>query len=260
MVDFVCVIPARLGSTRLPNKPLADIHGKPMVVHVAERARASGANAVYVATDHLDVQSACAAHGITALLTREDHASGTDRIAEVAAQLGLNADAIVVNVQGDEPLIAPSLIAAVARTLSESEDAVISTAAHAIDLAADFLSPNVVKVIVDHAGFAQYFSRSPIPYPRDDMETIAHAAANSQPLPPLIQALRHVGIYAYRASFLRQYATLQAAPAEKLEALEQLRAMFYGYSIAVLNWQGGIAPGVDTQTDLERVRTLLAAA
>lgn len=258
MPEFICVIPARLGSTRLPNKPLADIAGKPMVVHVAERALASGASAVYVATDHRDVQTACEAHGVTALMTRGDHPSGTDRISEVATLLELGPDAIVVNVQGDEPLIAPALIASVARTLSETAGAAIATAAHAIEFAADFLNPNIVKVVRNEAGIAQYFSRAPIPFPRDEAEAVAAAAANSQLLPASVPALRHIGIYAYQASFLRQYASLAPVPAERLEALEQLRAMFHGYPIAVLEWQGDTPPGVDTAADLERVRAHFA--
>jgi 3-deoxy-manno-octulosonate cytidylyltransferase (CMP-KDO synthetase) len=257
--EFICVIPARLGSTRLPNKPLADIAGKPMVVHVAERAQASGATAVYVATDHRDVQLACDAHGVTALMTRGDHPSGTDRIAEVATLLELGPDAIVVNVQGDEPLIAPALIASVAHTLSETAGAAIATAAHAIEFAADFLNPNIVKVVRNEAGIAQYFSRAPIPFPRDEADAVAHAAANSRLLPASVPALRHIGIYAYRASFLRQYASLAPVAAERLEALEQLRAMFHGYQIAVLEWKGDTPPGVDTAADLERVRTRFAA-
>jgi 3-deoxy-manno-octulosonate cytidylyltransferase (CMP-KDO synthetase) len=197
---------------------------------------------------------ACKAHGITALMTRGDHPSGTDRIAEVAMQLGLVADAIVVNVQGDEPLIAPALIASVARTLRETAGAAIATAAHAIDLAADFLNPNVVKVVRNEAGVAQYFSRAPIPFPRDEIEAVTVAAANAQPLTFSTKALRHIGIYAYRAGFLERYASLAPAPAEMIEELEQLRAIFHGYSIAVHDWQGDIPPGVDTAADLERVR------
>ncbi len=257
MLEFICVIPARLGSTRLPNKPLADIGGKPMVVRVAERAHASGASAVYVATDHRDVQTACESHGVTALITRSDHASGTDRIAEVAMRLGLGADAIVVNVQGDEPLIAPKLIASVAQTLSQADGAAIATAAHAIEWATDFLNPNVVKVVRNETGIAQYFSRAPIPFPRDEAEAVATAAANSQRLPASVTALRHIGIYAYRAGFLSRYASLMPVDAERLEALEQLRAMFHGYTIAVLDWQGEAPPGVDTAADLERVRARL---
>jgi 3-deoxy-manno-octulosonate cytidylyltransferase (CMP-KDO synthetase) len=257
--EFICVIPARIGSTRLPNKPLADIGGKPMVVHVAARAQASGASAVYVATDHRDVQTACEAHGVTALMTRRDHPSGTDRIAEVATQLGLGEDAIVVNVQGDEPLIAPTLIASVAQTLSETDGAAIATAAHAIEWAADFLNPNVVKVVRNETGIAQYFSRAPIPFPRDEAEAVVTAAANLQPLPASVKALRHIGIYAYRASFLHRYASLAPVDAERLEALEQLRAMFHGYAIAVLDWQGETPPGVDTAADLERARARLAS-
>jgi 3-deoxy-manno-octulosonate cytidylyltransferase (CMP-KDO synthetase) len=258
MTPFICVIPARLRSTRLPDKPLADIAGKPMVVRVADRARLSGATAVYVAADHADILLACEAAGINALMTREDHVSGTDRLAEVVEQLQLADDAIVVNVQGDEPLIDPALIDAVARRLAESATAAISTAAHPILAAADFLNPNVVKVVCDHAGVAQYFSRAPIPFPRDAAASIADAAAEGKALSPTVGALRHIGIYAYRARFLKQYAALVPSPAELREALEQLRAMHYGYQIAVLEWHGSVAAGVDTPEDLARVRAVFA--
>ncbi len=260
VTPFICVIPARLRSTRLPNKPLADIGGKPMVVRVAERARLSQATSVYVAADHADILQACQAANVNALMTRVDHVSGTDRLAEVAVQLRLDDDAIVVNVQGDEPLIDPALIDAVAQRLAEFPTAAISTAAHAIAAAADLLNPNVVKVVCDQKGLAQYFSRAPIPFPRDAAAAIAESAANGEPLPPAVAALRHVGIYAYRASFLKQYASLAPSPAEQLEALEQLRAMHYGYQIAVLEWHGSVAAGVDTPEDLARVRGIFTSA
>ena len=249
--DFIAVIPARFASTRLPGKPLADIAGKPMVVRVADQARKSGAQRVVIATDHQDVQAAAERHGHIALMTRADHVHGTDRIAEVVAQLQLADDAIVVNVQGDEPLIAPTLIAEVAETLADKTDAAMATAAHIITDAAEFFSPNVVKVVCDAAGYAHYFSRAPIPYARDVF------ALTKAELPDDFPALRHIGLYAYRASFLKRYAALAPAPAEQWESLEQLRAMYHGYRIALCIWNGALAPGVDTAEDLERVRGIL---
>ena len=249
-VEFVAVIPARFASTRLPGKPLADIAGKPMVVRVADQARKSGAKRVVIATDHDGVKAAAELHGHLALMTRSDHAQGTDRIAEVVAQLALADEAIVVNVQGDEPLIDPQLIAKVAETLAARPEAAIATAAHAISNAEEFFSPNVVKVVCNSAGLAHYFSRAPIPYARDAF------LQSRATLPANFPALRHIGIYAYRAAFLKRYATLAPAPTEQVEALEQLRAMFHGFAIAVHVWQGALAPGVDTPADLQRVRSL----
>ena len=246
------VIPARFASTRLPGKPLADIGDKPMVVRVAERAKKSGASRVVIATDHTEVKAAAERHGHFALMTRADHAQGTDRIAEVVARLELGDDVIVVNVQGDEPLIDPQLIAKVAETLAAMPDAAMATAAHVITDAHEFFSPNVVKVVCDQQGYAHYFSRAPIPYARDAFAT------TKSTLPEHFPALRHIGIYAYRASFLKRYATLAPAPAEQFESLEQLRAMFHGYRIAVHIWDGALVPGVDTPEDLERVRGMFA--
>ena len=256
--DFIAVIPARFASVRLPGKPLADIAGKPMVVRVAEQAARSGAAQVWVATDHVDVNAACKQHGVMVLMTRGDHATGTDRLAEVAAQLQLADGAIVVNVQGDEPLIDPELIHAVAATLAEKSQAAIATAAHVISDAAEFFNPNVVKVVCDAAGYAQYFSRAPIPFARDAFATSREQlpAQLPQTLPANFIARRHIGIYAYRAAFLKRYAELLPAPNEQFEALEQLRAMHYGFRIAVHDWQSALAPGVDTQEDLMRVRAL----
>ena len=248
MLDFIAIIPARFASTRLPGKPLADIAGKPMVVRVAEQAKKSGAERVVIATDHADVKAAAERHGHFALMTRADHAQGTDRIAEVVTLLGLADDAIVVNVQGDEPLIEPMLIRAVAEFLAANPDAAIATAAHIITNAAEFFNPNVVKVVCDAAGFASYFSRAPIPYARDAF------AMSTSVLPANFSALRHIGIYAYRASFLKRYATLAPAPTEQIESLEQLRALYHGYRIAVRIWDGALSVGVDTALDLERAR------
>jgi 3-deoxy-manno-octulosonate cytidylyltransferase (CMP-KDO synthetase) len=249
-VAFIAVIPARFASTRLPGKPLADIAGKPMVVHVAGQATKSGAESVVIATDHEDVRVAATRHGLTALMTRSDHPTGTDRLAEVVDQLVLAEDAIVVNVQGDEPLIDPQLIRVVAQTLADRPGAAIATAAHAIHDVAEFFNPNVVKVVCDGGGFAQYFSRAPIPFARDAF------AQTRDALPPDFPALRHIGIYAYRVSFLRRHAGLAPAPTEKFESLEQLRAMHHGYRIAVAVWSGAVAPGVDTAEDLAKVRAL----
>ena len=249
-VGFIVVIPARFASTRLPGKPLADIAGKAMVVRVAEQAAASGAQQVVIATDHDDVKRVAERHGWVALMTRADHAQGTDRIAEVVEMLKLADEAIVVNVQGDEPLVDPALIRAVADALAANPEAAIATAAHPIDDAREFFNPNVVKVVCDAKGFAHYFSRAPIPYARDAF------ARNKEKLPENFPALRHIGIYAYRASFLKRYAALPPAPAEQFESLEQLRAMYHGDRIAVAIWPDALPPGVDTPEDLEKVRAL----
>ena len=250
---FLVVIPARFASSRLHGKPLADIGGKPMVVRVAERARASGAAAVWVATDSQQVVDAVTLHGHQAMMTRTDHASGTDRIAEVAQQLGLADGEIVVNVQGDEPLIAPELIREVARSLAEHGEASIATACHPIADAGSLLNPNVVKVVLDHTGHALYFSRAPIPYPRDSFAT------SQSVLPPALPSYRHIGIYAYRAQFLRLYNRLEPAAIERFEALEQLRALWHGHRIAVAVTAHAPAAGGDTAEDLERVRHIFAA-
>ena len=243
-MSFTVLIPARLGSTRLPNKPLADIGGAPMVVRVAQRVTSNTVRVV-VAGDSPEIISACQAHGIEAVLTRADHPSGSDRLAEACELLGLADDEIVVNVQGDEPLIDPSLVGAVAQLLIERPQASMSTAAHAIDHLAEFTNPNVVKVVLDAHGLALYFSRAPIPFHRDQ------PAALPCPAP-----LRHIGIYGYRVGFLRQFPTLAQAPMEVTESLEQLRAMWHGHRIAVHVSPHAPGPGVDTPEDLERVRRL----
>lgn len=245
--EFLVLIPARLASTRLPNKPLADLGGAPMVVRVAQRVRQSGARRCIVAADSLAIVEACAAHGVEALLTRADHPSGTDRLAEACAQLGLGDDAIVVNVQGDEPLIDPQLVDAVATLLAARPEAGMSTAAHAIDSVADFTSPNVVKVVLDAMGMAMYFSRAPIPWWRDGFA--AGITSLPQPAP-----LRHVGLYAYRVGFLRRFPLLPQAPLERDESLEQLRALWHGVRIAVHVSDHAPGAGVDTPEDLARVR------
>ncbi len=249
---FSVLIPARLASTRLPGKPLADIAGKPMVVRVAERAAASGAAQVVVAADDAAIVQACTAHGVHAILTRTDHASGSDRLAQACELLGLEGGDVVVNVQGDEPLIDPALVRRCAELLVERPDCVMSTAAHPITEVAEYLNPNVVKVVLDAAGRALYFTRAPIPWWRD-----GHArgvTAMPRPAP-----LRHLGLYGYRAGFLRRFPSLEPAPLEQCEALEQLRVLWHGERIAVHVAPHGPGPGVDTPEDLERVRALFAA-
>jgi 3-deoxy-manno-octulosonate cytidylyltransferase (CMP-KDO synthetase) len=251
---FRVVIPARFASSRLPGKPLADIGGRPMVVRVLERALLSGADEVWVATDHPDVRDAVIAAGGQALLTRADHPSGTDRLAEVALALGWGDDEIVVNVQGDEPLIDPASIDAVAGSLAGDTQAAIATAAHPLGDPAAMFDPNVVKVVTDAEGRALYFSRAPIPWAREAWK------AGGRALPPGLPVRRHVGLYAYRTGFLRRYACLAPAPVEQWEALEQLRALWHGFPIRVLEFDAAPPPGVDTSEDLERVRAVFGAA
>ncbi|MGB9991105.1 3-deoxy-manno-octulosonate cytidylyltransferase [Pseudoduganella rhizocola] len=245
-MSFTAIIPARLASTRLPNKPLADIGGKPMVIRVAERAAESGASRIIVATDHEDIRAACVQHGVEVCMTRADHPSGTDRIAEVARTLNLAPDAVVVNLQGDEPLIDPALLSAAAARIGK--DVPMSTCAHPLHDAADVFNPNVVKVVLDKEGRALYFSRAPIPWARDDF------AKSQSVLPPGYAPLRHIGLYAYRTDFLLAYPQLALSPLEGIEALEQLRVLWHGYPIAVHVTDSAPAAGVDTPEDLERVR------
>jgi 3-deoxy-manno-octulosonate cytidylyltransferase (CMP-KDO synthetase) len=260
-VPFIAVIPARLASTRLPNKPLADIGGKPMVVRVAERARESGATQVLVATDSALVVDAARDHGIEVMMTRADHPTGTDRLAEVATRLALPDDAIVVNVQGDEPLIDPQLVRDVAAHLAAHPECAIATAAHPIHDPADVFNPNVVKAVLDAQSRALYFSRAPIPWARDAWQPSWPDVAALSALPEVPEnVLRHIGLYAYRAKFLRDFPTLSQAPVEAAEALEQLRALWHGERIAVRVTHDTPPPGVDTQADLERVQALFAAS
>lgn len=253
---FKVVIPARYASTRLPAKPLADIGGQPMVVRVMQRAQLAGADEVWVATDRREVAQAVEAVGGQVVMTSPDHPSGTDRLAEVAEILGWADATIIVNVQGDEPLIEPTIIARVAQLLARHSQAAMATAAHAIDNFEEFLSPAVVKVVCDAAGRGSYFSRAPIPYPRD---LFAAGMQSSGLLPSGLKAARHVGLYAYRASFLRAYAKLSPAPYENIEMLEQLRALWHGFEIYVEMLQQAPPGGVDTAEDLERVRKIFAA-
>lgn len=254
-MGFTVLIPARLASTRLPDKPLADIAGVPMVVRVAFRARQSTASQVVVAGDNAAILEACRQFGVPAVLTRQDHASGSDRLAQACELLGLSDTETVVNVQGDEPLIDPALIDACAALLTDTPQASMSTAAHAIDDVAEFLNPNVVKVVLDARSMALYFSRAPIPWWRDGF------AAGAIALPQgaaLCGPLRHIGIYGYRVGFLRQFPTLPEAPVEKTEALEQMRALWHGHRIVVHVSPHAPGPGVDTPEDLERVRKVFA--
>lgn len=251
-VKFVVIIPARYASSRFPGKPLADLGGKPMVVRVAERARASGAAEVVVATDHAGIAEAVVRHGFAAVMTRKGHASGTDRIAEVAARRRYPAERIIVNVQGDEPLIHPALIRDVAGSLARHRAAQMATACHPIRTPAELANPNIVKVVLDRAGYALYFSRAVIPYARDAF------ARGVKRIPRGLPAYRHMGVYAYRAGFLRTYTRLAPVAIERAEALEQLRALAHGYRIAVAVTSRAPAHGVDTPADLRRVRRAFA--
>jgi 3-deoxy-manno-octulosonate cytidylyltransferase (CMP-KDO synthetase) len=246
-VKFSVIIPARYASTRFPGKPLADLAGKPMVVRVAERARRSGAAEVIVATDDARIAAAAARHGFEALVTSRRHASGTDRIAEVAARRRYPGKHIVVNVQGDEPLIEPALIRRVASDLARHRAADMATACHPLRDARALANPNVVKVVLDRDGYALYFSRAPIPWARD-----AHARGISR-VPPGLPVYRHLGIYAYRAAFLRAFTRLKPAAVERFEALEQLRALAHGRRIHCTIARAAPHPGVDTPGDLKRV-------
>lgn len=253
-MQFTVLIPARLASTRLPNKPLADILGVPMVVRVAQQALQSGAMQVVVAADSPQIVNACAAFDIPALLTRPDHLSGSDRLAEACHLLALGDDNIVVNVQGDEPLIEPALIRAVAGLLGAQKECAMSTAAHPIREQGEFLDPHVVKVVVNARHEALYFSRASIPATRDGSSDVR---GNSRDV--WHGGLRHVGIYAYRVGFLQRFPHLQPAPYELTESLEQLRALWHGYRIAVHITNTAPGLGVDTLQDLERVRMILSS-
>ncbi|MEE4307541.1 3-deoxy-manno-octulosonate cytidylyltransferase [Pseudomonas viridiflava] len=249
--DFTVVIPARYGSSRFPGKPLKVIAGKPMVQLVWEQARKSNAQRVVVATDDARIFEACQAFGAEVLMTRDDHNSGTDRLAEVATQLGLAADAIVVNVQGDEPMIPPAVIDQVASNLAAHPEAGISTLAEPIDDVAALFNPNVVKVSSDINGLALTFSRAPLPWARDAL------AVSRDELPAGVPYRRHIGIYAYRAGFLHDFVGWGPCQLENTENLEQLRALWNGVRIHVADALEALPAGVDTPEDLERVRRLL---
>lgn len=253
-MSFTILIPARLASSRLPDKPLADIAGLPMVVRVAQRVAHLGVDQVVVATDHVRIAEACQQHGVRALMTRVDHLSGSDRLAEACEALRLGDQDIVVNVQGDEPLIDPDLVRACADLLEQRPDCAVATTAHPIESAGDLNNPNVVKVVLDAQQRALYFSRAAIPWWRDGSQAgLAH-------LGPHQAALRHIGLYAYRVGTLKRFPSWPAAPLELTESLEQLRFMWQGERIAVHVTHAAPAAGVDTPEDLARVRAVFAAA
>ncbi|MBU9847189.1 3-deoxy-manno-octulosonate cytidylyltransferase [Rahnella ecdela] len=248
-MSFIAIIPARFGSSRLPGKPLADINGKPMVVHVMERALESGAKRVIVATDHPDVAKAVEAAGGEVCLTRPDHESGTERLAEVIELCQFADDEIIVNVQGDEPLIPPVIIRQVADNLAKSE-AGMATLAVPIETAEEAFNPNAVKVVRDARGYALYFSRATIPWERERFAVSKETVGDT--------FLRHIGIYAYRAGFIRQYVKWEPSQLEHIELLEQLRVLWYGEKIHVDVAKAIPSVGVDTAEDLERVRAILS--
>lgn len=259
MSHFHAVIPARFASTRLPGKPLADIAGRPMVVRVAERAAAAGAVDVWVATDHEEVAAAVATHGYQAMMTSPDCASGSDRLAEVAEKMGWPDDAVVVNVQGDEPLIDPELIRTVAQALFAHPDAAMATLCHPLHSPEEVFNPNVVKVVTDRQGYALYFSRAPIPWARDAWAHLPSPTSLPAGLPTSLPIARHIGLYAYRVGFLKAYPALSRPAIEQFESLEQLRALWHGYRIVVVSTAAPLPPGVDTPEDLEKVRALFRA-
>ena len=250
-MKFSVIIPARYASTRFPGKPLADVAGTPMIVRVAAQARKSGAAEVIVATDHAEIASVSRAAGYDVVMTRSDHATGTDRLAEVVAKRKYGRNSIIVNVQGDEPLIAPALIRAVAKNLAAKRGASIATACHPLSDASELANPNIVKVVIDRSGYALYFSRAPIPYARDAF------TEGIRDFPKGLPAYRHLGIYAYRASFLREFKRLKPVALERFEALEQLRALANGLRIGVAITRKAPHPGIDTPADLERVTRML---
>jgi 3-deoxy-manno-octulosonate cytidylyltransferase (CMP-KDO synthetase) len=250
-LSFKVVIPARFGSTRLPGKPLLDIAGKPMIVHVCERAKESGAEEIIVATDDNRIFNTVSELGFNAVMTRADHQSGTERLAEVASQLAWENDQIIVNLQGDEPLIPPQYIRDVAEALASQQHAGIATLAVRIYDNEEIFNPNAVKVVVNKSGFALYFSRAPIPWDRDTFTLAGGTPTNKMPY------LRHIGMYAYRVDFLQRYCLWEASPLESVEALEQLRILWHGEAILVKTVAKTPAAGVDTQEDLLRVTELL---
>lgn len=249
---FIVAIPARFGSTRLPGKPLRLLGGEPLIAHVARRARMAGAARVVVATDDTRVAAALADPDIEVCLTRTDHASGSDRLAECAVMLGWPDDAVVVNLQGDEPFAPAAGINAVAGALAE-DGADMATLAAPIESARDWFDPNCVKVVRDLRGRALYFSRAPVPWARDAL------ARDRTAIPEGLEVLRHIGIYAYRAGFLKAFARLPATPLERAESLEQLRALEHGHVIAVRTTPEAFPPGVDTEEDLARAERAFAA-
>ena len=260
MTPFKIVIPARMGSSRFHGKPLVPILGRAMILRVTERALQTRANEVVVATDHADIAAVVTEAGYSAHMTLEHHPSGTDRIAQVAIERGWSDDTIVVNVQGDEPAIDPQLITAVAQALNDDTSCVMATAAHPLHQLADFLNPNMVKVVLDEQQRALYFSRAPIPYPRDWMKSQTNTDAAEQTLPADLPVLRHMGIYAYRVGFLKRYGQLPMSRLEQIESLEQLRVLANGEHISVYISHQAAAPGVDTPEDVALVEQYLRDA
>jgi len=255
---FNVVIPARQASTRLPGKRLLGLGGKPMIQHVYERASQSGAERVIIATDHQSIVDAAKSFTNEVLLTSPEHGSGTERIAEVVDRLGFEDSSIIVNVQGDEPLIDPQLIRSVAENLAANANASIATVATPITHSADFENPNIVKVVLDKDSFALYFSRAPIPWPRDIyMEKEFKGLKDSDLVSSVVSFHRHVGMYAYTAKYIKTYVTLPPSPLEKIESLEQLRALFNGYRISVLVVEKSEGIGVDTREDYDKVKDII---
>lgn len=250
--EFTVVVPARYASTRFPGKPLIDLGGKPMVVRVAEQAMQSSAKQVVVATDDERIAEVCLRRGLHVEMTRSDHPTGTDRLSEVVSLLGLDDDAIVVNVQGDEPLIPPAVIDATAAHLAQRSDAAMATLVHPIHEVGDALNPNIVKCVIDERGNALYFSRAPIPYARDAWKTVPSG------LPADLPIFRHIGMYAYRARFLRAFPSLVVPAIERFESLEQLRALAHGFQIAVMRVSDALPPGIDTPDDYEKLKAAFA--
>lgn len=251
---FHVIIPARYASTRLPGKPLLDIGGKPMIRHVWEQAQKSKALSVTVATDDERIADACTAFGANVVMTRSDHPSGTDRLQEVVTRMGLDIGDCVVNVQGDEPMIPPALIDQVAANLLAHPQASMATLAEPLSDIESIFNPNVVKLVTDHQGFALYFSRAPIPWCRDTF------ADEPRSIPEGMAFRRHIGLYAYKVGFLHDYVRWPPSPLEVAESLEQLRALWFGCKIQVADACQPPPAGIDTQADLERVRTMLAAS
>jgi 3-deoxy-manno-octulosonate cytidylyltransferase (CMP-KDO synthetase) len=252
---FVAVIPARYASTRLPGKPLRKIAGLPMILHTVARVQESGAAAVYVATDDERIRDVCIAAKVDVVMTRDSHQSGSDRVAQVCDEMQMDDSAIVVNVQGDEPLIAPVVVQQVARLLMDNADCEMASLYHPIDIQSDFFDANVVKVVCDARERALYFSRAPIPFNREQNAAFAPGSEQS----PAQLARRHIGLYAYRAGFLRHFVRLAPAPLERFEALEQLRALHHGAHIMMAEACASSGPGVDTEDDLQRVESMLMA-
>lgn len=245
MSSFIVIIPARYASTRLPGKPLRDIAGLSMIQRVWQQALKSDAAQVVIATDDSRIEQAAQAFGAQVCMTRADHVSGTDRLQEVAQQLGLTDQQLVINVQGDEPLIPPAVINQVAENLAKNPQAGVSTLCEPIGTVADFLNPNAVKVVSDKQGMACYFSRAPVPWPRD------HFQAGQTSMPELDLARRHIGIYGYRVAQLNSFVTWPVAPLEQAESLEQLRFMWNGIGIHVADAVEPVPAGIDTEEDLQ---------